>query len=263
MLKYPPERIICLSTETVETIYLLGEEKRIVGVTGFAVRPIRVRKEKPRVSSFVSANVGEILDLKPDIIFTFSDVQAELSRDLVLAGLNVFCFNQRSVSGILSMITMIGAILNCKEKAEDLTNEIKEKIQKYRSKKLIRSPTVYFEEWDEPMISGIRWVSEIIEIAGGIDVFANKSVLHKAENRYVGVNEVIKENPDIIIVSWCGKKVNLSKIRSRNGWQDINAVKFNNIYEINSMEILQPGPAALTDGLTRVRDIIARFKGGR
>ena len=263
MLKYPPERIICLGNETVETIYLLGEEKRIVGVTGFAVRPVQARKEKPRVSSFKSANIKEILDLEPDIVFTFSDVQAELSRNLILAGLNVFCFNQRSVSGILSMITMMGAILNCKEKAEDLKNGIEEKIQKYRSKKLMRSPTVYFEEWDEPMISGIRWVSEIIEIAGGKDVFANKSLLHKAKNRYVGVNEVIKENPDIIIASWCGKKVNLSKIRSRKGWQDINAIRFNNIHEINSMEILQPGPAALTDGLARVHDIISRFKGGR
>ena len=262
MLKCPPERIICLSNETVETIYLLGEEKRIVGVTGFAVRPMRVRREKPRISSFKSANIAEILDLKPDIIFTFSDVQAELSRDLIHAGLNVFCFNQRSVAGILSMITMIGAMLNCCKKAEGLTNEIKKNIHNCRSTKPMQSPKVYFEEWDEPLISGIRWVSEIIEIAGGKDIFSKKSLLYKAENRCIGLNEVIRENPDIIIASWCGKKVDFSTISSRNGWQDINAVKFQNIYGINSMEILQPGPAALTDGLARVRNIILGFQGG-
>ena len=261
MFKYPPERIICLSNETVETIYLLGEEKRIVGVTGFAVRPRQVRREKPRVSSFKSANMGEILDLKPDLVFTFSDVQAELSRDLIHAGLNVFCFNQRSVAGILSMINMIGAMLNCCQKAQDLTNEIEKNIQTYQSAKPMHRPKVYFEEWDKPMISGIHWVSEIIEIAGGKDIFKKKSKLYKAEKRYIHLNEVIRANPDIIMVSWCGKKVDFSQICSRDGWQNINAVKFKNIYEINSMEILQPGPVALTDGLARIRNIILEFKG--
>ncbi|MDG2474408.1 MAG: ABC transporter substrate-binding protein [Paracoccaceae bacterium] len=201
MLKFPPERIVCLSSETVETIYRLCEEKRIVGVTGYASRPKRVRKEKSRVSSFKSMKVKEILDLRPDIIFTFSDVQANLSRDLMLAGLNVFCFNQRSVAGILSMITMIGAILDCTEKAKDLTNELVAKIKKYKSKKPALIPKVYFEEWDEPLISAIRWVSEIVEIAGGTDVFSEKSVLPRAESRYVFSSEVVNKNPDIILAS--------------------------------------------------------------
>ncbi len=260
MLNFPPERIICLSNETVETIYLLGEEKRIVGVTGFASRPTRVRKEKLRVSAFASANVTEILDLKPDLIFTFSDVQADLSRELVLAGLNVFCFNQRSIAGILSMINMIGAILNRKKRAEAISNEIVKKIQKYKLERQIVRPRIYFEEWDDPLIVGIRWVSEIIEIAGGVDIFSERSKFHQSKSRYVRSREVIEANPDIIMVSWCGKKFDIMKIKSRNGWQHINAVRHENIFGVDSMEILQPGPAALIDGLRSIREIIVGFQ---
>ena len=193
MQKFPPERIVCLSAETIETIYLLGEEKRIVGVTGYASRPKIVRIEKARVSSFTGARTNEILRLNPDLVFTFSDVQADLSRDLVSAGLNVFCFNQRSVAGILSMISMIGAILNCTEKADNLKGEFIKNITFCKENKPSYQPKVYFEEWNEPMIAGIGWVSEIIAIAGGIDVFAAKAGYPKSEDRTVFLDEVIQE----------------------------------------------------------------------
>ena len=256
MRKFPPERIVCLSDETVETIYLLGEEKRIVGVTGFASRPKKVRIEKTRVSSFTEAQTSEILRLEPDLVFTFSDVQADLSRDLVLAGLNVFCFNQRSVAGIFSMISMIGAILNCTQKASNLQDEFIKRITFCKENKLNYQPKVYFEEWNEPMITGIGWVSEIISIAGGIDVFADKATHPKSGDRTVFLDEVIEENPDIILASWCGKKVDVEKIYKRRGWDVITAVRNKKVFVLDSSEILQPGPAALTDGLTSIRNII-------
>jgi len=256
MQKFPPERIVCLSAETIETIYLLGEEKRIVGVTGFASRPKIVRTEKARVSSFTEARTNEILRLNPDLVFTFSDVQADLSRDLVSAGLNVFCFNQRSVAGILSMISMIGAILNCREKADKLKGEFIKKINFCKENKLSYQPKIYFEEWNEPMIAGIGWVSEIISIAGGIDVFAAKAAYPKSSDRTVFLDEVIQENPDIILASWCGKKVDVNKIYKRKGWDAITAVRNKKVFFLDSSEILQPGPAALTDGLASIRNII-------
>lgn len=256
MQKFPPERIVCLSAETIETIYLLGEEKRIVGVTGYASRPKIVRIEKARVSSFTEARTKEILRLNPDLVFTFSDVQADLSRDLVSAGLNVFCFNQRSVAGILSMISMIGAILNCTEKADNLKGEFIKNITFCKENKPSYQPKVYFEEWNEPMIAGIGWVSEIIAIAGGIDVFAAKAGYPKSEDRTVFLDEVIQENPDIILASWCGKKVDVNKIYKRKGWGAITAVRNKKVFILDSSEILQPGPAALTDGLTTIRNII-------
>ena len=256
MQKFPPERIVCLSDETVETIYLLGEEKRIVGVTGFASRPKNVRMEKARVSSFTEARTDEILKLNPDLVFTFSDVQADLSRDLILAGLNVFCFNQRSVAGIFSMISMIGAILNCTDKAKNLQDEFMKKITFCKENKLNYQPKVYFEEWNEPMIAGIGWVSEIIAVAGGIDVFADKASYPKSKDRTVCLDKVIEKNPDIILASWCGKKVDVETIYKRKGWDAISAVRNKKVFVLNSSEILQPGPAALTDGLTSIRNII-------
>jgi|TARA_B100001094_G_C18044421_1_gene726648 iron complex transport system substrate-binding protein len=256
MQKFPPERIVCLSGETIETIYLLGEEKRIVGVTGFASRPKIVRIEKARVSSFTEARTNEILRLNPDLVFTFSDVQADLSRDLILAGLNVFCFNQRSVTGIFSMISMIGAILNCTDKAINLQAEFMKKITFCKENKLNYQPKVYFEEWNEPMIAGIGWVSEIISIAGGIDIFADKASHPKSKDRTVFLDEVIEENPDIILASWCGKKVDVETIYNRKGWDAITAIRNKKVFVLNASEILQPGPAALTDGLTSVRNII-------
>ena len=259
MQKFPPERIVCLSDETVEIIYLLGEEKRIVGVTGFAVRPYKVRKEKPRVSSFTEAQTDEILKLNPDLVLTFSYVQADLSRSLVLAGLNVFCFNQRSVVEIFSMIAMIGAILNCTEKASKLQKKLFKRITYCKENKFDFQPKVYFEEWNEPMIAGIGWVSEIVSIAGGIDIFAEKAVHPHCRDRTVFSDEVIQANPDIILASWCGKKVDVEKINERVGWHTIAAVRNKKVFVLNSSEILQPGPAALTDGLTAVRNIILNY----
>ena len=259
MQKFPPEKIVCLSDETIETIYLLGEQKRIVGVTGFATRPKNVRLEKARVSSFTKAQTNEILRLNPDLVFTFSDVQADLSRDLVLAGLNAFCFNQRSVAGIFTMISMIGAMLNCTEKAKNLQDEFMKKITFCKEKKLNYEPKVYFEEWNEPMITEICWVSEIISIAGGFDVFAEKATCLKPKDHTVFLDEVIEKNPDIILVSWCGKKVDVEKIYKRKGWDAINAIRNKKVFVLNSSETLQPGPAALTDELTSIRNIILNF----
>lgn len=259
MFKFPPERIVCLSEETIETIYLLGEEKRIVGVTGFATRPLNVRKDKPRISTFVSAEIDKILQLKPDLVLAFSDVQAELSGKLILEGLNVFCFNQRDVSGILAMIKTIGALLDCPLKASKLTLSMSTRILELKTRKLKFRPKVYFEEWNTPLISGIRWVSEIIEISGGRDIFSKKSNEAKSKNRIVLSSEVIKKNPDIIVASWCGKKVDIDEIRKREGWNHITAVKLNQVFEMKSSEILQPGPAALIDGISTLSNHISMF----
>ena len=261
MLKFPIERIVCLTEETVETIYLLKEEKKIVGVTGYAVRPKIVRNEKMRVGSFTSARIDKIIDLKPDIVLTFSDVQAELSKKLISEGLNVFCFNQRNVSEILSMIKILGQLLNCSKKSNYLVEKLEHNLIRIKSKSIKNryKPKIYFEEWDDPLITGIRWVSELIEIAGGEDIFKIKSKNCKSKNRIVTFEEVIKKDPDIIISSWCGKKVNYKKIIERKNWKKIKAVKDNHIYEIKSPFILQPGPAALTDGINQIEKIISTW----
>ncbi len=260
MLNFPPQNIVCLTEETVETLYLLGEEKRIVGVTGYAVRPRNVRKEKPRVGSFVSANIKKIKDLKPDLILTFSDVQANLTKQLILEGFNVICFNQQSISEILSMIKYLGSLVGKVEDSFDLVNEILQKINTIKKNTHRIKPKIYFEEWDEPYISATRWVSEIIEISGGVDIFAKKSRSQKALKRAVSSQDVINKNPDIIFASWCGKKVNFDKIKKRKGWSSINAVKTNSLFEIKSPIILQPGPAALTDGLSQIHDLILQWQ---
>ena len=259
MFNFPPNKIVCLSEETVETIYLLGEEKRIVGVTGFAVRPERVRKEKPRISSFISAKVEKILELNPDLIFTFSDIQADISRELISKGLNVFCFNHRDINGIFSMIKVIGAILDCNNKSNLLCKNLLSVIEETKSKCPKIRPKIYFEEWNDPFISGIKWVSELIEIAGGTDVFSNKGSNSLAVNRIISSEDIIKANPDIIIASWCGKKVNFDSFINRPGWSEINAIKNNKVYEIKSPLILQPGPAAITHGLEIISKIIKNF----
>ena len=259
MFNFPPNKIVCLSEETVETIYLLGEEKRIVGVTGFAVRPERVRKEKPRISSFISAKIDKIVELKPDLIFTFSDIQADISKQLISKGLNVFCFNHRDTNGILSMIKVIGAILDCNEKSINLYNKLSNIIKETRNKSPKIRPKIYFEEWNDPLISGIQWVSELIDIAGGIDVFLKKSSNSLAVNRIISSEDVIAANPDIIIASWCGKKFNFESMCSRPGWGKINAIQNNKVFEIKSPLILQPGPAAITHGLEIISKIIQNF----
>ncbi len=257
MNNFPPKRIVCLTEETVELLYLLGEEQRIVGVTGYAVRPKNVRKEKPRISSFKSANIQKIIQLKPDIILAFSDIQSEIVSSLIKEGQTVLCYNQRDIEGIFNMIKSICNLLNIKKKGIDLISKYKNNINKIKNKySKYRNLKVYFEEWDDPLIVGIKWVSELINIAGGKDIFNKKSFSELAKDRIISESDVIKANPDIIIGSWCGKRVNIDQIKNRKGWDKINAVKYDKIYEIKSPLILQPGPAALTDGLNEIVKIL-------
>ena len=252
MEEFPPRRIVCLTEETVETLYMLGEDARIVGVSGYAVRPPQVRREKPRVSAFTSANIDKILALQPDLVLTFSDLQADIAAALIKAGIAVHAFNHRDVAGILAMIRTVGALAGCFARADQLANGLAERIADISSFRRSERPKVYFEEWDEPMISGIGWVSELIEIAGGIDVFARLRSEQAAKDRIVSSDAVIAAAPDVILASWCGKKVVADKIRARPGWDKIPAIRNNRIVEIKSPLILQPGPAALTDGLDAI-----------
>jgi len=248
---FPPERIVCLTEETVETLYLLGEDRRIVGVSGYAVRPPQVRKEKPRVSAFISADVPKILALNPDLVLTFSDLQADIVADLVRANVAVHAFNQRDVAGILYMIHTLGALVGAAGKAEQLATSLAARLHDVheRSARLPRRPRVYFEEWDEPMISGLGWVSELIAAAGGTDVFPALATRKNAKDRVVSREDVIAAQPDIIIGSWCGKKFVPGKVAARSGFAQVPAVASGFLREIKSTLILQPGPAALTDGL--------------
>lgn len=253
MKRFPPERIVCLTEETVETLYLLGEQDRIVGVSGYAVRPPQVRREKPRVSAFTSADIPKVLALRPDLVFTFSDLQADIAADLIRAGVCVHAFNQRDIAGILAMIRMVGALIGEPARAETLATDLESRLAAVAASAAGGSrPRVYFEEWDDPMISGIGWVSELIGIAGGEDVFAHLSRAQAATGRIVSSEEVVAAGPDIILASWCGKKVRPEKIGSRAGWEAVPAVRHGRIVEIRSPLILQPGPAALTDGLDAV-----------
>jgi iron complex transport system substrate-binding protein len=244
-----PERIVCLTEETTETLYLLGEERRIVGISGYTVRPARARKEKPRVSAFLSAKNDKILELKPDLVIGFSDLQADILRDLAKAGLNVMIFNQRSVDEILSMILTLSSLV---EQLQANLEEIKK-----QAKAFPKRPRVYFEEWDEPMISGIRWVSELVEIAGGEDVLSDLSSSQGASGRIHDGRTVIEREPDVILGSWCGKKFRPEKVAARAGWDQIPAVRNRQLHEIKSADILQPGPAALTDGVRRIFEILS------
>src|SRR5438874_1940186 len=212
-----PERIVCLTEETTETLYLLGEERRIVGISGYTVRPPRARREKPRVSAFLSAKNDAILALKPDLVLGFSDLQADIARDLAKAGLNVVLFNQRSVDEILSMVLMLSSMVGATARGEALVQELEGSLAEIRgaAARLPRRPKVYFEEWDEPLISGIRWVSELIEIAGGDDVFGTLALGKSAKERIVTANEVVAARPDIIVGSWCGKKFVPKKVAAR------------------------------------------------
>jgi len=258
---FPPERIVCLTEETVETLYLLGEERRIVGVSGYAVRPTQVRKEKPRVSAFISADLPKILALKPDLVLTFSDLQADIVAELVRANVAVHAFNQRDVAGIFDMICTLGALVGAPDRAETLADTLAARVDAVheRALRLPRHPRVYFEEWDEPMISGLRWVSELIEAAGGIEVFPQLSLRKNAKDRIVSPADVIGAEPDIIIGSWCGKKFVPAKVAARPGFARVPAVASGWLREVKSTLILQPGPAALTDGLDRLATIIAEW----
>ena len=258
---FPPERIVCLTEETVETLYLLGEDHRIVGVSGYAVRPPRVRREKPRVSAFISADVPKIIALKPDLVLTFSDLQANIVADLIRNNIAVHAFNQRDVGGIFDMIRTLGALVDASERADALANSLAARVDAVheRALRLPRRPRVYFEEWDEPMISGIAWVSELIEAAGGVEVFPQLAARKNARDRIVSADDVVAARPDIIIGSWCGKKFVPGKVTARPGFAEVPAVSGGWLREIKSTLILQPGPAALTDGLDQLAGIISEW----
>ena len=257
-----PERIVCLTEETTETLYLLGEERRIVGISGYTVRPARARREKPRVSAFLSAKLDRILALKPDLVIGFSDLQADIARDLAKAGLNVLLFNQRSVQEILDMIFQLSALVGAADNGAQLVRRLEDGLAQIRdaARRFARRPRVYFEEWDEPMISGIRWVSELVEIAGGEDIFPELAKSQAASGRIVAdAGLVVRRNPDIILGSWCGKKFRPERVAARPGWDATGAVRAGELHEIKSADILQPGPAALTDGVRQIHEILRRF----
>jgi len=253
-----PKRIVCLTEETTETLYLLGEGDRVVGISGYTVRPPEAR-QKPKVSSFLHARYEKIEALKPDLILAFSDLQADITTDLVKRGYPVFTFNQRSVAEILQMIRVLGGIVGVADKAEVLATTLERGLDDIREKaaKLPWRPKVFFEEWYDPLISGIRWTEELVEIAGGDPIFPELKDASLAKNRIVTGDQVIARAPDVIIGSWCGKPVRKERITARPGWQDIPAVKQGRIYEVKSTYILQPGPAALTEGVRRLHAIVA------
>ncbi|HVW70595.1 MAG TPA: cobalamin-binding protein [Steroidobacteraceae bacterium] len=257
-----PQRIVCLTEETTETLYLLGEEWRIVGISGFTVRPPQARKEKPRVSAFTSAKIDKILALKPDLVLGFSDLQADIAADLIRAGIEVHVFNHRGIEDILRMIRTLGGMIGCEAKTLDLIRQLTAGLAQVRERAaaLPRKPRVFFEEWDEPLISGIRWVSELVELAGGEDCFPELSTQALGRHRIVADPlEVVRRAPDIILGSWCGKKFQPSEVAARPGWADVPAVRDGFVREIKSPIILQPGPAALTDGVRAVQAVIEEW----
>jgi iron complex transport system substrate-binding protein len=255
-----PERIVCLTEETTETLYLLGEERRIVGISGFTVRPARARREKPKVSAFTSAKIDKIVELKPDLVLGFSDLQADIAADLIRAGIEVHVFNHRSVAEILRMIATLGAMVGCAARANALAEELEAGLDQIRASavRFVRRPRVYFEEWDEPQISGIRWVSELVELAGGVDCFPELAREPLGKDRIIADPlEVPRRAPDVIFGSWCGKKFRPGNVAARPGWENVPAVRDGNLYEIKSSIILQPGPAALTDGVREIHRRLA------
>ena len=257
-----PQRIVCLTEETTEWLYLLGQEHRIVGISGYTVRPRRAREEKPKVSAFLSAKIEKILALEPDCVFGFSDLQADIAAALIRAGVQVTVFNQRSVAEILAMLYQVGAMVGQAEQALDRIAQMQAQLDAIRQAAagFKRRPRVFFEEWDEPHISGIRWVSELMGIAGGDDIFPELAVQPMGKNRIIADGQTIVERaPDIVIGSWCGKKFRPEKVAARPGWQDVPAVRDGQLFEIKSADILQPGPAALTDGVAQLHRIFAEW----
>ncbi|MEM7610810.1 MAG: ABC transporter substrate-binding protein [Pseudomonadota bacterium] len=253
-----PQRIVCLTEETTETLYALGEQDRIVGISGFTVRPPRARKEKPKVSAFTSAKIDKILALEPDLVLGFSDIQADIAAELVRAGVEVHMFNHRSVNGILRMIRMLGGMLGCEVRANAYARQLESGLPNVTDDR--QRPRVYFEEWDDPMISGIQWVSELVELAGGEECFPQLALSSLAKGRIIADPQtIIDAAPDIIIGSWCGKKFRPERVLERPGWSRIPAVANLQMFEVKSAIILQPGPAALTEGVAALRDIIARW----
>lgn len=257
-----PRRIICLTEETTETLYLLGEQERIVGVSGYTVRP-REARQKPRVSAFINAKFDKILALEPDLVFAFSDLQAEIAAELIRRGVTVFTFNQRSIKEIMEMILVIGRIVGVPETADRLTATLQREMDAIAesASRFPFRPRVLFEEWYEPLISGIRWVDELIEVAGGDSVFPELREQQSAKDRIVNPAEVIARDPQVIIGSWCGRQVKKNLIRAREGWTSISAVRDDQLYEVKSTYILQPGPAAITEGLRQLHAILAHAVG--
>jgi iron complex transport system substrate-binding protein len=252
-----PQRIVCLTEETTETLYLLGQGDRVVGVSGYTVRPPEARL-KPKVSAFINAKFDKIEALKPDLVLAFSDLQADLCTELVRRGMNVVVFNQRSVAEILQMIAMLGGLVGCQRQAEQLAARLATDLDLLResASRFPQRPRVFFEEWDEPLISGIRWVEELVEIAGGAPIFPELAGAGLAKDRIVDPLEVARRDPQVIFASWCGKKVKKAAIRARPGWDAISAVRDDRIFEIKSTYILQPGPASLTDGVQQMHAIL-------
>jgi iron complex transport system substrate-binding protein len=256
-----PERIVCLTEETTETLYLLGEQDRIVGVSGYTVRPKEAR-EKPRVSAFIDANFDKIVALKPDLVLGFSDLQADIAQELIKRGMNVVVFNQRSLDEILRTIVLIGALVGRSKEAEALADGYKARLDVLAGRSLPKRPRVFFEEWHEPLISGIRWCSELVEVCGGTDICAETRGEQGAKGRIFAPAEIAARDPECIIASWCGRKASREKIIARPGWERVSAVVHDQLYEIKSTYILQPGPAALTDGVTQMAAIIAAVARG-
>jgi iron complex transport system substrate-binding protein len=258
-----PRRIVCLTEETTETLYLLGEEARIVGISGFTCRPKQAR-EKPKVSAFTSARVDKILALRPDLVIGFSDLQAAIAQELIQAGVNVMVFNQRSIEEIFEMMLMLSRMVGAEAAGLRLAERLRGELGGIAEAagKFPRRPRVFFEEWPDPLISGIRWVDELVEVAGGEPVFPGLREQHSAKGRVVAPADVAGANPDVIIASWCGRRVNKQQIRRREGWPEIEAVRSGNIYEVKSTYILQPGPASLTEGVRQLHRILARVAGG-
>jgi len=257
---YGPQRIVCLTEEPTEVLYAIGEQDRIVGISGFTVRPPRARREKPKVSAFTSAKIGEILKLDPDLVIGFSDIQADIARELIAAGVEVWISNHRSVAGILDYIRRLGALVGAADAAGQLADRAQAHIERVQqaAAAATRRPRVYFEEWDEPMISGIRWVAELVRIAGGDDIFPERAEKSLARDRIIADgDEIVRRAPDLIIGSWCGKKFRPDKVAARPGWAAIPAVRDGELHEVKSPIILQPGPAALFDGLDALHRIVA------
>ena len=257
-----PQRIVCLTEETTEWLYLLGQESRIVGISGYTVRPARARAEKPRVSAFTSAKIDKILALQPDCVFGFSDMQADIAAALIRQGVQVTVFNQRSVAEIFSMMYQVAAMVGQGEQGLVRIKAMQLHLAQIAeaASSLPRRPRIFFEEWDEPHISAIRWVSELIGIAGGDDCFPELAAESLGKNRIIADGaEIVRRNPDIIIGSWCGKKFRPEKVAARPGWENVSAVKHQQLFEIKSADILQPGPAALTDGVAHLHRIILEW----
>jgi iron complex transport system substrate-binding protein len=257
-----PQRIVCMTEESTEWLYRLGEEARIVGISGYTVRPRRAREEKPKISAFTSAKIDAIVALQPDCVLGFSDLQADIAAELIRHGIQVTVFNQRSVAEIFSMLFQLAAMVGAAERGLALIDEMQAGLEAIRqaAAQLPRRPRIYFEEWDEPPISAIRWVSELMGIAGGDDLFPELAPQRMGKQRIIAdPQEIVRRNPDIIIGSWCGKKFRAEKVAARAGWQDVNAVKHGQLFEIKSADILQPGPAALTDGVAQLHRIVLQW----